>query len=103
MGLLIKAKKVLGNIYFIDGNYQNAIAPYQKSLDLAISMQDDLGVTIAWNNLTNTWSILEQDYQSQLSRIQNNPQKVAHLKQLSQEAHLASLDASSQALDSSKN
>lgn len=100
--LLAQAEGVLGNIHFINGDYPRAIASYQKSLILAIANKENSAITIAWNNLTNTWSILAKDYQSQISRIQNNPTEIAHLQKLSQEARLASFDAASHAIKSSQ-
>lgn len=72
-------------------------------MNLAISANYNLAIPIAWNNLTNTWNILERDYQSQASRIQNNPSEVSRLEKLAALAHLASLKAASQALETSNN
>lgn len=102
LSLLLQAKGVLGNIHFINGDYQDAILSYQESLDLAEITNDNLGTVIAWNNLVNTWNILEQDYQSQISRVQNNPVEVERLEKLSQAARTASLDAAERALANSK-
>ena len=102
LALLLQAQGVLGNIHFISGDYQDAIASYQQSLDLAQSIADNLGIIIAWNNLANTWHVLEQDYQAQIGRIQNNYQETKRLEKLSQKAHLASLDAANKALANSK-
>lgn len=102
LNLLFQAKGILGNIHFINGEYLDAIASYQESLNLAQSIKDDVGITIAWNNLANTWNLVEQDYQDQISRIQNNLEEVERLKKLSKEANLASLDAADKALASSK-
>ena len=102
LNLLIRAEGILGNIHFINGDYQNAIASYQKSLDLAKSVGDNLAITIAYNNLANTWDNLEQDYQSQITRVKNNKIEVTKLEKLTKKANLAALNAASEALRNSK-